>query len=258
MDKINSLIEKIKEKRELSGISDDIVKESLERFVRNNRININYLTPRYEKIIIKEIRAELRKYSGRFNSKILHTSKVKKKDFINMLNMHSSTKERLDFYPTLNRIIESLKVKSILDLGCGLNPIAVATKDRTYYAADINEEYLSIIGEFFSINKIKGKVFLYDLRKINKDLLEADLCLILKLFDVLERRGHKLAEKIVKEVRCNYMIVSFSTKTLSGKPMNHPQRGWIERMLSRLGFKFETFKSKNEIFYLIYKSKQGT
>ncbi len=251
MNKMNSLVERIKQKSELSGISSKIVRSSLENFIRKNKIDVNYLAPRDEKILIKEIRAELRKYSGRFSLKIKY-KKMQRSDFVKLLKMHSSTKERLDFYPTLDKIIDSLKVSSILDLGCGLNPIALATKKRIYYAADVNEEYLSMIREFFRINKIKGRVFFYDLRKINENLPKVDICLILKVFDVLENRGHKLAEKIVKKVKCDYMLVSFSTKTLSGKPMNHPQRGWIERMLNRLDLKFQVFKSKNEIFYLIF------
>jgi len=61
------------------------------------------------------------------------------------------------------------------------------------------------------------------------------------------------AEKIIRKIPSQYLLISFSTKTLSGRPMNHPQRGWIEQLTKRLGYGFEIIKSKNEIFYLIKK-----
>ena len=141
-----------------------------------------------------------------------------------------------------------------MDIGCGTNPIHLADREIVYYATDINEGNLKEVKEHFEKNNISGKVFFYDLRKIkSKDLPNADLCLILKVFDVLEKRGHKLAEKIISSIQCKYFLISFPTKTLSGKPMNHPQRGWIELLLNRLGFQFKIIKSKNEIFYLAEK-----
>lgn len=230
----SKLIQEIKQKRELEGISDNIVSESLDRYIEKNSIDLDRLTNFDIKLVIKDIRAELRKYSGMFRL---------------------SAKERISFYPILKKEIFKLNPKSILDLGCGTNPIFLASPKIIYYASDINEGDLAKIRKHFEKNKINGKVFFFDLRKISEDsnLPEADLCLIMKVFDVLEKRGHKLAEKIIKNVKCKYFIISFPTKTLSGAPMNHPQRGWIERLLARIGFKFKTFKSNNEIFYLAEK-----
>ena len=170
-----------------------------------------------------------------------------------LLDTHTSTKERLEDYQSLKDKITPLQVNSILDLGCGINPIALASKEINYSATDINEDDLKLIKIYFKTNKIQGEVFTYDLRALKNPLPKADLCLLLKVFDVLETKGHKLAEKIINFIQCKYILISFSTKTLSGKPMNHPQRGWIERLLKRLNYKYECFKTKNEIFYLVNK-----
>ncbi len=138
-----------------------------------------------------------------------------------------------------------------MDLGCGINPLALARKGIVYYALDIKKDELDLIKEFFVKKDIAGETILFDVRKIKEiELPAVDMCLIFKVFDILEKRGHKLAEEIIDNVKCRYFLISFSTKTLSGKPMNHPQRGWIERLLARKGFKFKQIKSKNEIFYL--------
>lgn len=225
------IILKIKEKKELSGISNKIIEEILDNYVKSNAINLSNIKERDVKLIIKFVRDKLRKLSGRFSR---------------------SAEERLEFYPELKSLIEKLKIKSILDLGCGQNPIYIAEKNITYYACDINESDLTKVREHFQKNKIKGKVFFCDLRKDNK-FPKADICLILKVFDAIETKGHKLAEKILLSLNCKYILISFPTKTLSGRPMNHPQRGWIERLLTRLGYKFEIIKSKNEIYYLSQK-----
>lgn len=191
--------------------------------------------------IVKKVRAELRLVSGRFES----TDQD--------LSSHSSTRERSNFYHHIKKFISKLKAKSILDLGCGLNPIALAKKNVTYYACDINQKNIEFVNNFFKENDLSGKAFYYDLRKIDSSLPQADLCLLFKVLDVIETKGHKLAEKIILSLNCKYLLISFSTKTLSGRPMNHPQRGWIEKLLERLNYKFQIIKSKNEIFYLVSK-----
>ncbi len=251
MGEINELISRIKQKKELAGIADSIVRESLEDYVRKEGIDLNAIGMREEKIVVKEIRKGLRKYAGRFESSADRKKFLDKENWRGLLESHSSTRERIENYPELKEIIYGLNVKSILDLGCGLNPIAIAKQGIEYYASDINQEILGIIEEFFKKERITGRTFVYDLRKIGDDLPPADLGLLLNVFDVVEKRGHKLAEKILLSLKCKYIIASFSTKTLSGKPMNHPQRGWIERLLGRLGWKFDIKKMKNEVFYII-------
>jgi hypothetical protein len=137
-------------------------------------------------------------------------------------------------------------------LGCGLNPLALASPEAVYYASDINAEELSLIREFFRKNGIKGDVFSCDLRKIeNCSLPEADICLIFKVLDILDDKRHKISESIIRKVRSNFLLISFSTKTLSGKPMKCPRRFWFERLAKKLGFSFEIIGSKNENFYLL-------
>jgi hypothetical protein len=255
MDYKGQLIEKIKQKKELSTLSDSIVIEVLENYLKKNRISLEIKAEKQLKVIVKEVRAQLRLYTGRFQKSAKKRQILLKQNKIQeLLRTHSSTEERIHFYQKLKRIIRSLNVKSVLDLGCGINPIALADKNTIYYAADINQSDLDLINIYFKKNKIKGKIFYYNLKNIKPDLPKADLCLLLKVLDVLEEKGHKIAEKIIKNISCKYFLVSFPTKTLSKAPMKHPQRGWIERLLTRLEYKFNLIKSKNEIFYLVEKT----
>jgi len=251
------LIIKIKEKKELSGLADSLVSDSLDIYLAKNRINPASLKLGEIKILIKDLRAELRNYAGRFQKSLKEKTLLLEKDeIVELLKSHASTKERIESYPEIKKMIIDLNIKSILDLGCGLNPLALASSDMEYYAVDINEDDLKIVSRFFEKNKIKGKTFTYDLRKLSKEenqFPSVDLCLILKVFDIIEKKGHKLAEEIIKKINCRYFLVSFSTKTLSGAPMRHPQRGWIERLLTRLRYTFKLIKTRNELFYLASK-----
>jgi len=247
------VIQNIKQKKELSGIEDSIVLEHLEEYLRKNKISLENLNTHQIKLVTKDIRAKLREKVGRFqvSTKNRH-SLLKKGDFQAILQTHSSTKERINFYPQLKEIIKKLKVKSLLDLGCGINPIALAEHGIKYYASDINSENLDIVKEFFKIYQIDGNVFVCDLNKIeNCNLPKTDLTLILKVFDILGKSDYKIAKKVIEKISSEHLIVSFSTKTLSGKPMKNQRRAWFERLMNVLMYKFEIVKSDNEIFYII-------
>lgn len=242
------LIDKIKQKRELGGIDNSVVLDSLNSYIKKHNLLIPTLKKSEKKIIIKAVRAELRTLVGQFQK----GKRNNISDYTELLKTHLSTSERLSFYPHLINLFKKLKIKSILDLGCGLNPLALADKKIKYFASDINSVELSIISGFFKKNKVDGETFVCDLRKIEAyELPETDITLIFKVLDIIENKGHKLAEKVLLSLKSKYALISFPTKKLSGKSMNFPRRLWFEKMLSRLSLKFETFKSDNEIFYLI-------
>lgn len=251
-----NLIQKIKQKKEFKNLSDKVIKKSLYEYLKKNALDLRNLNEKDEKIIIKEIRAELRYYSGQFQKSSKNRLKIIENNSLDLLlKTHSSTSERIDFYPKLISIINSLNVKSILDLGCGLNPLALASRDITYLAVDIKEDELFIIKEFFKKNKINGETLIYDLRDFaHKDFIPVDLTILFKVLDILEKKSHKLANKIVNTISSKYILVSFATKKLSGKNMNFPQRPWFLSILRKNKLKYKSFANKNEIFYLIEKN----
>ena len=116
---------------------------------------------------------------------------------------------------------------------------------------------MNFANDFFAKNKISGKAEIMNLREIkNKKLAlpKSGICFMFKLLDSIEmEKGHRLAEKLIKSVSCSWIAASFSTKTLSGKRMRHPYRGWIEQLCRRLGYFYEIIEFENEIFYLIRK-----
>jgi hypothetical protein len=114
------------------------------------------------------------------------------------------------------------------------------------------DNYKNKIIEVESMGKFTGgKLRAPVLKKIKDNLPKTDMCLILKVLDIIDDKRHELSKKIIKCVKCRHLLVSFSTQKLSGKPMNKPERRWFEELLEKENLKFEKFMSNNEIFYLI-------
>lgn len=252
---MDSLLKTIKQKPELRGITDTIVKREITNFQKKHKLQLTNLTRREQRIIVKEIRAELRKYVGQYRASTKNRELLLERNKpIALLKTHTSTAERLSSYPLLKKIIRELNPKSILDIGCGLNPLALADPHYTYYAADINEEELSLIKRFFKKNNIRGKTFVYDLSNPTKTLPKADCCLLLKVLDIIANHNQTLIKKILETIPARTIIVSFATHKLSGKPMNLPQRVWFEKLLHQESYIHTRIKTENEIFYIIKRS----
>lgn len=247
------IIKDIKEKKELRGISDDVVQNVLTEYLRKNRISLSNKSQKQKKILLKEVRSQLRLLAGRFQKSTKSKDSLLIHGKINsLLETHSSTAERISFYPAFRNLLSELKVTSLLDLGCGLNPIALASKKYVYYASDINEADLATVSNYFKTKGFKVSTFVLDIRKIQEPLPQTDVCLLLKLLDVVDPK-HNLSENILKSIPSKKIIVSFSTKKLSGKKMNFPRRYWFEKLLAKLGYIYKTVESDNEIFYIITK-----
>lgn len=235
----DKIIQDIKKKKTLKNLDDEIVLQ----YVRKYSDNLNLDKKKdYEKLI-KSVRAELHTKYGMFWLDDKFT-----------LESHKSSKDRIKIYPILYQEIFKItgKPKSILDLACGLNPLSykyLGCKPE-YIASELSIKDCENIQAYFDKNKIDGKTIPLDLTQDN-EYPNVDVTFLFAAFDTVEENGHKLAEKIIKSLKSKYVVVSFSTKTISNRKMNYPQRGWIERMLKRIEKSYVKLSYPNEIFYVI-------
>lgn len=284
-EKVVSLINDIKEKKELRKMNADFVRDQLFFYLKKDLRKASKLNSNFHpkaavyKTIVKEVRQLLRKVYGqyRISEEIKHrrtlvddllkinfseSGQILKK----ILATHTSTKERIPFYQRLYQKLFAITGKpgKIIDLGCGINPFSIpfmGLPQLTYYAYDISDEETELLLKYFSwLQKqspyLKGGAGTFDLShwKALQKLYTADVCFLFKMTDVLDRgKGHKASEMIIRDVPAPIVVVSFPTLTLSGKKMNNPKRKWIELMCQRLKYKFETLEFINEIFYIIKK-----
>ncbi len=244
---LRQLIAAIKKKKELRHLDNSFIGGQIEAYFRHHpHLQRSLSRPKSEnyKKIIKGIRASLRRSAGLFHGSTIQT--------------HPSTRERLPLYRQLYQKIWEItgKPESILDLGCGLNPLSfqfMGLDDVTYHAYDVDEQIAAVINKFFRTKKIGGMASVRDVTTAS-DFPPTDICFLFKMTDILEKgKGHKATEAMITKIPAKFIVVSFPTVTMSGKPMNFPRRRWIELMCARLGHTFTVLQFSREIFYVVEK-----
>lgn len=245
---IEKILDKIKQKKTLQDIDNQIINKHINNYFKENPKELskikNIKSASFKKAV-KEIRCELNRIYGTFiiNNKL-------------SLDSRTSAKERKSIYKQLYQDIFKItaKPKKILDLACGYNPLSyIDLKDIEFIVTELIKKDVDKLNKFFKENKIKGKAIQQDLLTQTK-FPKSDICFLFKIIDVLETKKNKsFTENLIKKIPAKHLVISFATKTLKGKKMNYPRRGWLERMLKRLNYKYHKLIYSNEIFYLIKK-----
>ncbi len=273
---VDEILAAIKRKREFSRIDNELVIQQMERELSSDSSLLDKIisgkkTPRRD--LVKRVRSELHRINGSFNVDFEHRKKIMhdflgtgdRKHLIRLLQTHSSTKERLPIYENLyTNIFEIIGTPaSILDIGCGLNPISSIFMEHDgldYVACDISEDVLELTEMFFKTQeKASGetrKLNLFDAphKDIFKGFEQFDVCFMFKILDVIEQsKSHKISEELISMVPADWVVVSFPKQTVSGKRMRRPHRGWFEQMLRRLVLMSKILEYENEIFYIVRK-----
>jgi len=255
---MEEVITQIKKKKELSYLDDTYIKNYIKKYLlQNPKTNLN--SKKDVKKIIKFVRDKAHSVYGMFQSKNIKKREefLKNKDFEKLLTTHISTRERLKVYPKLyKKIFSYIKPKSILDIGCGLNPVSypyMKIKPK-YIASDFNKKDMDFLTKFFKTFKINGKAvkldLINDLKKLKK--YKVDVCFLFKVLDSLESVKKYISYEIIKNINAKYIIVSFPLKTVSGKKeMKLKKRNWFEKVILRTGYTFKTFELSDELYYVI-------
>ncbi len=271
------LLEKIQTKN-LKNVDEAIINEVLSNILKRNQKIASHLDSLHEKSaefkhLVKSVKQELHYFYGAFQKdaakreKLLEQLKKTKKDSEEFTQLHkkimmthSSTQERLELYDGLYQDLFSItgKPDSILDIGCGLNPFSIPwmkLNELHYLASEFNEKDVAFIETYFTF--LRQQYDRYDLKttKINlvKDYallktIKTDVVFAWKLFDILDT---KTTENIMKHLNTDWLVASFSTKTLGRKKMTSPRRAGFQKMLRRLNLEYKTKEYENELFYLV-------
>jgi 16S rRNA (guanine(1405)-N(7))-methyltransferase len=142
-----------------------------------------------------------------------------------ILNLHTSTKERLPHYKNFFELISNhaTEIKKICDLGCGFNPFAIPLMPAaltenlvSYRAYDIDLRTKALLNRFFALIGLPQGADCADLA-VETPNENADLTFMLKLVPVLEaqspRRGFELANALDTRV----LVISYPLKSLGGR-----------------------------------------
>jgi len=138
-----------------------------------------------------------------------------------IMAQHASTQERLpildEFYATV--LADLPPVNRVLDLACGLNPLAVPwmplAADAHYIACDIYGDQCEFLAATLPILKVAGEVFVCNLLEA-QTLPSADVVLLLKTIPCLEQVDKAIGQRLLRLIDAPVLLISFPVHSLGG------------------------------------------
>jgi 16S rRNA (guanine(1405)-N(7))-methyltransferase len=179
---------------------------------------------------------------------------------VQTMRYHSSTKERLEvldeFYATV--LADLPPVRSVLDLACGLDPLAIPwmglPDGATYYAYDIYEDMVDFLRAFMELTPVRGQALACDVLR-SCPMPCVDLALVLKSFPCLEQIDKSAGAQLLDTIDARYLLVSFPVQSLGGrdKGMLANYEVHFRELIAGEGWSVERFTFTTELAFLICK-----
>lgn len=180
------------------------------------------------------------------------------------LTGHASTAERAADLEPLGAVIRDTKALRLIDLGCGLGPLALPwyglARDAHVTAIDVDGRALATVGDFLELIGQPHVVREQDL-VADAATPPADLALLLKLVTTLDRQDPLAAERVIRALRVPRAIVSFPTRSLGRrKGLESTYRRRMDELLRALGdrvSRVEEASVRNELIYVLTLAPAG-
>lgn len=177
------------------------------------------------------------------------------------LAAHQSSRERLallDWF--FAEVLGDLApVESIVDLACGLNPLAIPwmplAPGARYVACDIYTDLAAFLQEALPLLGVNGQVETVDL-SARTPLVEADVALLLKTIPCLEQLDRQAGARLLREVRARHVVVSFPVQSLGGRrdrgmPANYRAR--LAELVADQDWRVTEREYESELVFLVDK-----
>lgn len=175
------------------------------------------------------------------------------------MSLHASTRERTidleGFYP---KLLDGAQPASVLDLGCGLNPLFLPwmglQEDVRYFACDASSACGDAVRSFFSAWGACGSFKQCDL-SLEEAYGRADLALMMKLLPTLDRIRPGLGLEVLDRADAPVVAVTFPTRSLGGrqKSMERNYSEGFEAALDKRGWPYRRLVIGQELAYIVRK-----
>jgi 16S rRNA (guanine(1405)-N(7))-methyltransferase len=156
------------------------------------------------------------------------------------LRGHVSTRERA---PHLGAFYAGIWDRTgvprrVLDLGCGLNPLALpwmGIGNAAYHAVDVDSATLGVSRGFL---EAVGQPHVAEVRDLvtQAPVESAEVALLLKLVTTLDRQDAHAAARLLRGLQVRHAVVSFAARSLGGRA-NHERtyRARLDRLVGESG-----------------------
>ncbi len=182
------------------------------------------------------------------------------------LSLHASTRERLPGIRQLyERALPALgNPRSVADLACGLNPLYLGALGIHVRGIELQTDAANLVNEWARAMGWDVAVIPGDLAEAENlsagpdlpagpELPEADATLAMKLLPLLDRQMPGGGMALLKRVRSKRALVSFPTRTLSGRNVGmlpHYEASF-EQNLPANAIILDKFEASNELCYIL-------
>jgi hypothetical protein len=115
---------------------------------------------------------------------------------------------------------------------------------------------MDFLNSYFKKEKINGKAIDLDIYFNYKEIKtqKEDLIFLFKALDSLEFRKQNFSKDLLKFLKAENLVVSFSKVNLTNKKtIKNEKRNWFRNFLKKENWTYEEFETGNELFFLIKK-----
>ncbi len=175
---------------------------------------------------------------------------------------HASTRERLpilfSFFETILRPLAP--IQSLLDLACGLNPLALPWmpigSDCTYTACDIYRDMVDFINLYFAHIGQKGLAVQCNLVDL-PPARPVQVALLLKAIPCLEQADKEVGARLLSTIQAEHLLVSFPAHSLGGrgKGMVRNYEARFLQLVEGMPVSVQRYEFPGELAFLL--SRQG-
>jgi len=177
-----------------------------------------------------------------------------------VLPAHTSTRERVPILPRFFRecLADLGAVESVLDIACGLNPLAIPWMPLkpgfSYIACDIYNDMVDFLNHYFVHFHVNGNALLADVTKSTPEV-EVELTLVLKTIPCLEQLDKDAGRVLLNSIRSPNMLVSFPARSLGGRSKGMVQfyEQHFRELVSGMSWQITRFEFPGELAFLIRK-----
>lgn len=175
-----------------------------------------------------------------------------------VMSHHASTKERLpildDFYAAVRD--ELGPVHSVLDVACGLNPLAIPwmplAAGAAYYAYDIYHDMIGFLNAFWPLARIEGRAYARDIGQFTPPE-KVEVAFVLKTIPCLEQIDKSAGLRLLETLNADHVLVSFPVRSLGGydKSMAENYEARLMTLLEPKAWPVKRFEFSSEMAFLI-------
>ena len=174
-----------------------------------------------------------------------------------IMRHHASSRERLPFLAEFYaRTLAGLgPIRSVLDVACGLNPLAIPwmplAEEAAYYAYDIYHDMVGFVGRFLPLAGMAGQAVVCDVTR-HCPSQRVDLALLLKTIPCLEQVDRSAGRRLLDRIDATHLLVSFPTRSLCGASKGMPANyeAHFHDLVAGRGWTIERFEFPTELAFV--------